>query len=164
MKRVKFQCVAAGAAHTVAVAVGGAVYTCGRGITTGSGETADRLKMAPVQALDGVPAVACGAGAGHTGVVSEEGDVYVWGWGGHGQLGHGALSCLSLYLRVFKLLGMFDVDCDGCRRNSEFHCVGTCTTRVRLDPVYGRRNTSPARMALRKKRLAVVPAATTLCA
>jgi alpha-tubulin suppressor-like RCC1 family protein len=25
-------------------------------------------------------------------VVSEEGDVYMWGWGGHGQLGHGALS------------------------------------------------------------------------
>jgi alpha-tubulin suppressor-like RCC1 family protein len=115
---VRFQSVAAGAAHTVAVAVGGAVYTCGRGITTGSGETADRLKMAPVQALDGVPAVACGAGAGHTGVVSEEGDVYMWGWGGHGQLGHGALS-MRLSTPVKSSRGMLydSLGCVDCPAN-----------------------------------------------
>ena len=70
----------------------GAVWTWGFGGygALGHGDRADRLAPAPVEALLGRAVVAASCGSYASAAVTREGSVHTWGWGRHGQLGHGA--------------------------------------------------------------------------
>ncbi len=97
--------VSAGWGHSAFVTVSGELYTFGWGFyqQLGHGTSSNELVPRLVEALHGVGemdrisgifsgirAVACGTW--HTACISTTGDLYTWGWGKHGQLGH-ARSC-----------------------------------------------------------------------
>jgi hypothetical protein len=98
---------ACGWSHSACVSADGALWTWGWGLylQLGHGEPLDERRPRVVRALDGiavgvgntgagaagiasrgVAGVACGAW--HTAALSTSGDLYSWGWGRHGQLGH----------------------------------------------------------------------------
>ena len=83
--------VATSAAHSLVVSDSGDVYSwgyCNSG-QLGHGDYASQSKPKHVEALPGrVCSVACGYC--HSVAVLTTGRVYSWGWGAHGQLGHGA--------------------------------------------------------------------------
>ena len=83
--------VATSAAHSLVVSDSGDVYSwgyCNRG-QLGHSDYASQSKPKPVETLPGrVCSVACGVC--HSVAVLATGLVYSWGWGGHGQLGHGS--------------------------------------------------------------------------
>jgi RCC1 and BTB domain-containing protein len=82
---------AAGTAHTVVWTEGGEVYTFGYGASGrlghGGGENARVPRV--VEALAGKQVVGASAGVSHTVVWTEGGEVYTFGGGLHGKLGHG---------------------------------------------------------------------------
>lgn len=82
--------VAAGAAHTCAVLVGGAVTCWGAGDAgqLGAGATSSVSKPSPALVLPGV-ATAVAAGADFSCALLADGRVYCWGGGARGQLGSG---------------------------------------------------------------------------
>lgn len=67
------------------------MYSWGRGEDgqLGLGDTSDQYRPVPVEVLKdrGVVQICCGSG--HTVVLTEEGEVYTWGRGDDGRLGHG---------------------------------------------------------------------------
>lgn len=67
------------------------VYAWGRGEDgqLGLGDTNDQYKPMVVEALKDKNVVQVACGSGHTVVLSEDGDVYTWGRGDDGRLGHG---------------------------------------------------------------------------
>ena len=72
--------------------IGGlAVFTWGRGEDgqLGLGDTSDQDEPTYVDALRGVGVRQIACGSGHTVVLSTEGEVYTWGRGDDGRLGHG---------------------------------------------------------------------------
>ncbi|XP_074274525.1 ultraviolet-B receptor UVR8 isoform X4 [Silene latifolia] len=52
-------------------------------------ENAENPKLQEVAGLDGRRAVQIAAGAEHSAVVTDDGEIWTWGWGEHGQLGLG---------------------------------------------------------------------------
>ncbi|KAL3667477.1 hypothetical protein V7S43_007700 [Phytophthora oleae] len=84
--------VAAGWAHSALISTSGEVFTFGWGLYNqlGHGSTQNELKPVAVDALQGLDSeviqVACGNW--HTAVLTKSGDLYSWGWGKDGQLGH----------------------------------------------------------------------------
>lgn len=48
-----------------------------------------REEPAPVSGLSGKNIVAISCGSSHSAAISAEGDLYTWGRGNYGQLGHG---------------------------------------------------------------------------
>lgn len=83
--------VAAGSVHTVLWTDRGDVYTFGRGSSGRLGHGTQENENAPrmVQALTGKNVVGAAAGVHHTVVWAERGEVYTFGHGYSGQLGHG---------------------------------------------------------------------------
>jgi alpha-tubulin suppressor-like RCC1 family protein len=83
--------VACGSAHTVAVTSTGAVLAWGWGHfgQLGNGTTANSLEPARVVGLEAVSVYRVACGSAHSAVVSDTGQLYTWGWGVNGQLGHG---------------------------------------------------------------------------
>jgi alpha-tubulin suppressor-like RCC1 family protein len=81
----------AGETHTVAWTEGGEVYTfgCGEGGRLGHGGDGVELVPRVVEALAGKKVVGVSAGTAHTVAWTEGGEVYTFGWGGEGRLGHG---------------------------------------------------------------------------
>lgn len=67
------------------------MYSWGRGEDgqLGLGDTSDQYRPVPVEVLKdrGVVQICCGSG--HTVVLTEDGEVYTWGRGDDGRLGHG---------------------------------------------------------------------------
>ena len=85
--------VAAGTAHGLALREDGTVWAWGRGELGQLGDGARTSSSTPVQ-VTGWGArriVAVSAGADHSAAVAEDGTLWVWGSGGWGQLGDGAL-------------------------------------------------------------------------
>uniref|UniRef100_A0A2P2M5Y6 UV resistance locus 8 protein n=1 Tax=Rhizophora mucronata TaxID=61149 RepID=A0A2P2M5Y6_RHIMU len=89
--------ISAGASHSVALLPGNIVCTWGRGEDgqLGLGDAEDRLSPTHLGALDGHGIVFVTCGADHTIAYSEsQMQVYSWGWGDFGRLGHGNASDL----------------------------------------------------------------------
>ncbi|VFQ63559.1 unnamed protein product [Cuscuta campestris] len=89
--------ISAGASHSVALLSGNIVFSWGRGEDgqLGHGDAEDRFFPTQVSALDGQEVVSVICGADHTTAYSESlMQVYSWGWGDFGRLGHGNSSDL----------------------------------------------------------------------
>uniref|UniRef100_A0A803PIG1 RCC1-like domain-containing protein n=1 Tax=Cannabis sativa TaxID=3483 RepID=A0A803PIG1_CANSA len=89
--------ISAGASHSVALLSGDVVCSWGRGEDgqLGHGDAEDRLTPTQLSALDGLEISSVTCGADHTTAYSERHmEVYSWGWGDFGRLGHGNSSDL----------------------------------------------------------------------
>ncbi|XP_010547681.1 PREDICTED: ultraviolet-B receptor UVR8 [Tarenaya hassleriana] len=77
--------------HCLAVTMEGEVQSWGRNQNgqLGLGGTEDSLVPQKIQAFEGVRIKMVAAGAEHTAAVTEDGDLYGWGWGRYGNLGLG---------------------------------------------------------------------------
>jgi len=93
VRGVQIVMVATGAAHSVALGAEGKVWTWGNGRFGPLGHNDGENRLVPTQlpgeALSGAAAVQVVAGAHHTVAVTLEGELWVWGHGGFGQLGLG---------------------------------------------------------------------------
>lgn len=84
--------ISAGASHSAALLSGNFVCSWGRGEDgqLGHGDAEDRSSPTQLSALDGQEIVSLTCGADHTIAFSESQlQVYSWGWGDFGRLGHG---------------------------------------------------------------------------
>ena len=81
--------VSAGAAHSLALSQGGAVFSWGYGNVgrLGHGDDADHHVPKHVEALWEMKVAAVSAGSSHSLAVTEAGAVFSWGWGHGGRLG-----------------------------------------------------------------------------
>lgn len=98
--------ISAGASHSVALLSGNIVCSWGRGEDgqLGHGDAEDRLSPTQLSALDGHEIVSVTCGADHTTAYSESRmEVYSWGWGDFGRLGHGNSSDLFTPLPIKAL-------------------------------------------------------------
>ncbi|OWM76355.1 ultraviolet-B receptor UVR8 isoform X2 [Punica granatum] len=101
--------ISAGASHSVALLSGNAICSWGRGEDgqLGHGDAEDRLFPTQLNALDGHEVVSVICGADHTIAYSESRlEVYSWGWGDFGRLGHGNSSDLFTPQPVKALHGL----------------------------------------------------------
>eukprot|EP00741_Cyanophora_paradoxa_P020907 tig00021318_g20183.t1 len=99
--------VALGEYHLAAVDVEGGLWTVGRGRggQLGHGEARDALALRKVAGLEGKRAVQIAAGEAHTAVLTEDGEVYTFGSGFGGGLGHGERKDATAPRRVEALAG-----------------------------------------------------------
>ncbi|CAM9211439.1 unnamed protein product, partial [Choristocarpus tenellus] len=83
--------VACGSGHTVVLTGDGDVYTWGRGDDGRLGHGDNGWKYVPrlVEGLKGQRIVQATCGSYHTAAVTEAGELYTWGGGMYGKLGHG---------------------------------------------------------------------------
>ena len=83
--------VACGSAHTLVVTHTGSVLAWGWGHfgQLGTGSTGNSLMPVCVAGLDAVVIYRVACGSAHSTAVSDTGQLYTWGWGVNGQLGHG---------------------------------------------------------------------------
>jgi len=83
--------VSAGCDHNLAITADSAVWSwgCGDCGQLGHGDRQDQLLPKKVEALSGRRDVAVSAGSSHSLALSADGNVWSWGQGGQGQLGHG---------------------------------------------------------------------------
>ena len=90
----KFDKISAGFTHSLAVTKGGSVYSWGEGncFQLGHGNKNDQKTPKKIQKLNGVKIVdvSCTRGEkyAHSMAVSENGEVFTWGAGYKGKLGH----------------------------------------------------------------------------
>ncbi|XP_057475141.1 ultraviolet-B receptor UVR8-like isoform X1 [Actinidia eriantha] len=90
---IRIEGVAAGLWHTICISADGDVYAFGGnqfgqlGTGTDQAETLPRLLDAP--SLENVHAEIVSCGARHSAVVTDNGNVFCWGWNKYGQLGLG---------------------------------------------------------------------------
>ncbi|RLN87185.1 hypothetical protein BBJ28_00002836, partial [Nothophytophthora sp. Chile5] len=89
LKAVK--AVACGREHTLALTKGGQVFAFGAGFggRLGNGSERDEELPALVGGLESVVIAAVDAGECHSCALSDQGDVFTWGFGSSGALGHG---------------------------------------------------------------------------
>ncbi|KAE9602763.1 putative regulator of chromosome condensation 1/beta-lactamase-inhibitor protein II [Lupinus albus] len=114
--------VSAGASHSVALLSGNVVCSWGRGEDgqLGHGDSGDRLLPTKLSALDDKDITSLTCGADHTIAYSESGrEVYSWGWGDFGRLGHGDYSDLLIPhpIRSFQALRIKQIAC------GDSHCL-----------------------------------------
>uniref|UniRef100_A0A5B7BRW3 Putative ultraviolet-B receptor UVR8 n=1 Tax=Davidia involucrata TaxID=16924 RepID=A0A5B7BRW3_DAVIN len=83
--------IACGDSHCLAVTIKGEVQSWGRNQNgqLGLGTTEDSLVPQKIAAFQGVSVKMVAAGAEHTAAVTEDGELYGWGWGRYGNLGLG---------------------------------------------------------------------------
>ncbi|WZZ37311.1 hypothetical protein YC2023_020712 [Brassica napus] len=88
---VRIKQIACGDSHCLAVTMEGEVQSWGRNQNgqLGLGNTEDSLVPQKIQAFEGVRIKMVAAGAEHTAAVTEDGDLYGWGWGRYGNFGLG---------------------------------------------------------------------------
>jgi hypothetical protein len=99
--------VSAGCSHTACVCKSGQVYTWGRGDNglLGHGDTQHQYIPKHVDSLTGVKVKQSSCGGAHTALCSESGEVYTFGKGEFGQLGHGDVEDMLLPTTVKALDG-----------------------------------------------------------
>ncbi|KAG9457082.1 hypothetical protein H6P81_001590 [Aristolochia fimbriata] len=91
LQGIRIKQIACGDSHCLAVTMDGKVQSWGRNQNgqLGLGTLEDSLLPQPIQAFKGIPVKMIAAGAEHTAAVTEDGDLYGWGWGRYGNLGLG---------------------------------------------------------------------------
>uniref|UniRef100_A0A1D1Z6V7 Putative E3 ubiquitin-protein ligase HERC4 n=1 Tax=Anthurium amnicola TaxID=1678845 RepID=A0A1D1Z6V7_9ARAE len=91
LQGIKIKQIACGDSHCLAVTMDGGVQSWGRNQNgqLGLGTTEDSLLPQKIQAFEGISVKMVAAGAEHTAAVTEDGDLYGWGWGRYGNLGVG---------------------------------------------------------------------------
>uniref|UniRef100_A0ACD5ZD62 Uncharacterized protein n=1 Tax=Avena sativa TaxID=4498 RepID=A0ACD5ZD62_AVESA len=91
LRGIKIKQIACGDSHCLAVTVNGQVHSWGRNQNgqLGLGNNEDSLLPQKIQAFEGVCIRMIAAGAEHTAAVTQDGDLYGWGWGRYGNLGLG---------------------------------------------------------------------------
>ena len=99
--------IACGSGHTVVLTTDGEVYTWGRGDDGRLGHGDNGWKYVPriAQSLSGQVMVQVTCGSYHTAAVSSNGDLFTWGGGMYGKLGHGTEIGHSAPKRVEGLVG-----------------------------------------------------------
>jgi len=104
--------IACGSGHTVVLTGDGEVYTWGRGDDGRLGHGDNGWKYVPrlTHSLTGQIITHVTCGSYHTAAVSSNGDLYTWGGGMYGKLGHGNESGHSTPKRVEALFGLTIVD------------------------------------------------------
>jgi alpha-tubulin suppressor-like RCC1 family protein len=97
-----FSTISAGGEHTCALTADGAAYCWGEASRgrLGEGSTAARSQATPVAVAGGLRFRSIAAGGQHTCAVTEQGEVYCWGFGGFGQLGNGGVTDHPSSVRV----------------------------------------------------------------
>ncbi|CAM9820772.1 unnamed protein product [Chrysoparadoxa australica] len=98
--------IACGSGHTLVTLEDGVIYTWGRGDDGRLGHGDQGWKYVPraVQALSGKRTVQATCGSYHTAAVTDQGELYTWGGGMYGKLGHGNESGHSIPWRVEYLV------------------------------------------------------------
>jgi len=91
MARIRVSGISAGIGFNAAVSAAGTVYTWGVGNhgRLGHGNTEGSRVPKQVQALAGNPILSVSTGDHHCLAVTEQGEVFSWGWDTFGQCGHG---------------------------------------------------------------------------
>ncbi|XP_047338143.1 ultraviolet-B receptor UVR8-like [Impatiens glandulifera] len=91
LQGLRIRQIACGDSHCLAVTMEGEVQSWGRNQNgqLGLGTTEDSLVPQKIEAFKGIPVKMVAAGAEHTAAVTEEGELYGWGWGRYGNLGLG---------------------------------------------------------------------------
>ncbi|XP_066492188.1 RCC1 domain-containing protein 1 isoform X3 [Tiliqua scincoides] len=87
---LRVQKLALGHEHAVLLDAWGALFTWGssRHGQLGHGDLESLVEPQRVEALHGLPMGEVAAGGWHSACISGAGDLYTWGWGKYGQLGH----------------------------------------------------------------------------
>ncbi|XP_057539967.1 ultraviolet-B receptor UVR8-like isoform X2 [Amaranthus tricolor] len=114
--------ISAGASHSVALLSGNVVCSWGKGEDgqLGHGDAEDRFSPVQLSALDGHEVNSITCGADHTLAYSEPRlQVYSWGWGDFGRLGHGNSSDLFIPHPI-KALGGNKIKQIAC---GDSHCL-----------------------------------------
>ncbi|XP_059624482.1 ultraviolet-B receptor UVR8 isoform X2 [Cornus florida] len=91
LQGLRIKQIACGDSHCLAVTMEGEVQSWGRNQNgqLGLGTTEDSLVPQRIAAFQGVSVKMVAAGAEHTAAVTEDGELYGWGWGRYGNLGLG---------------------------------------------------------------------------
>jgi len=99
--------IACGGFHSAVVTEDGKMYTFGGGEhgQLGHGDKVNKVKPTLVQALDDIFLQQITCGWSHSVALTSEGEVYTWGNGDHGKLGHGSGKKVSTPQLVEKLVG-----------------------------------------------------------
>jgi len=100
--------IACGSGHTVVLTTEGEVYTWGRGDDGRLGHGDNGWKYVPriTQSLSGHTVVQVTCGSYHTAAVTSNGDLWTWGGGMYGKLGHSNESGQATPKRVEGLVGL----------------------------------------------------------
>ncbi|KAH6791329.1 Regulator of chromosome condensation family protein [Perilla frutescens var. frutescens] len=91
LQGLRIKQIACGDSHCLAVTMEGEVQSWGRNQNgqLGLGTTEDSLVPRKIKAFEGISVKMVAAGAEHTAAVTEDGELYGWGWGRYGNLGLG---------------------------------------------------------------------------
>lgn len=97
--------VAAGSFHSIVVGVEGDLFSCGHGDRgcLGTGDVQGRNAFARISGVL-APVRQVAAGGFHTGIVTDSGDLFMWGWNRFGQLGLGDRNIRSTPVRLARAL------------------------------------------------------------
>jgi hypothetical protein len=99
--------VAAGDLHSLFLDGCGAVWSCGGGWegVLGLGDESSHAVPRHIRSLAAVRVERVAAGSAHSLALTSDGAVWSWGWGRHGQLGHGDRGSLLVPRRIEALEG-----------------------------------------------------------
>ncbi|KAH9314061.1 hypothetical protein KI387_022688, partial [Taxus chinensis] len=101
-RELHFVRVACGAAHTLALTGSGEVYSFGQGTfgALGSGNMESYSTPVQIDELWGLGIIQIACGENHSAALSVDGQVFTWGRGKYGQLGHGSVQNESRPVQV----------------------------------------------------------------
>jgi alpha-tubulin suppressor-like RCC1 family protein len=120
----------AGASHSIAVTAEGGLYTWGRGLAIGHGGNALTQRLVPTKVTGGgigeAFVVQVAAGQDHSMALTTTGELYAWGKGADGQLGHGGKENLA----VPKVVGGSEGAVTGMSGGGNHSLVTTAEGRV----------------------------------
>jgi alpha-tubulin suppressor-like RCC1 family protein len=120
----------AGGSHTIAATVEGGLYTWGKGRAIGHGGDHTTQRLVPTKVIGGgigeAAVVQVAAGNSHSLALTTTGELYAWGAGGSGQLGHGGKDSLA----VPRVVGGIEGAVTGMSGGERHSLVTTAEGRV----------------------------------
>ncbi|PWA92826.1 regulator of chromosome condensation (RCC1) family protein [Artemisia annua] len=115
LQGLRIRQIACGDSHCLAVTMEGEVQSWGRNQNgqLGLGTIEDSLVPQRIEAFQGITVKMVAAGAEHTAAITEDGDLYGWGWGRYGNLGLGDRKDRNIPEKVSVITGekMVQVAC-----------------------------------------------------